>query len=87
MAAASAGLTTMLTDLLADKRRLPCDDLMTALIEASSDGDRLSATELLAAAYLLIVAGFGTTANLIGNGILALLSNPPRWPHCAPTPR
>ncbi len=76
MAAASAGLTTMLTDLLADKRRLPCDDLMTALIEASSDGDRLSATELLAAAYLLIVAGFDTTANLIGNGIPALLSNP-----------
>jgi cytochrome P450 len=76
MLAASTSLTGMLTDLFAEKRRQPGDDLISALIEASSDGDRLSGTELLATAYLLIVAGYDTTVNLIGNGVLALLRNP-----------
>jgi cytochrome P450 len=74
--AASTGLAARLTDLFTEKRRQPCDDLMTALIEASSDGDRLSEAELLSTAYLLIAAGYDTTVNLIGNGVLALLSSP-----------
>ena len=45
-------------------------------MEASDDGDQLSHDELLATAYLLILAGYETTVNLIGNGILALLRNP-----------
>jgi cytochrome P450 len=76
MVAASAGLITMLTELFAEKRRQPCDDLISALIEASNDGDRLSETELLATAYLLVAAGYDTTVNLIGNGVAALLRNP-----------
>jgi cytochrome P450 len=74
--AAFAELTAMLTDVIADKRRKPCDDLMSALIEATSDGDRLTETELLSTAFLLIGAGYETTVNLIGNGILTLLDNP-----------
>jgi cytochrome P450 len=50
--------------------------LLSALIQATDDGDHLSEDELLATAYLLIVAGYDTTVNLIGNGILALLRNP-----------
>jgi cytochrome P450 len=69
-------LTAMLTELITDRRRQPRDDLMSALIEASSDGDRLKETELLGTAYLLISAGYDTTVNLIGNGILALLRDP-----------
>lgn len=76
MLAASTGLTAMLTDLFAEKRRQPCDDLISALIQASSVGDRLSETELLATVYLLIVAGYDTTVNLTGNGVAALLNNP-----------
>ena len=40
------------------------------------DGDRLSEGELLGTAFLLIIAGYDTTVNLIGNGILALLQHP-----------
>jgi cytochrome P450 len=73
---ALAGLTTLLSDLIADKRERPAYDLLTALVGVSDHGDQLSEDELLATAYLLILAGYETTVNLIGNGILALLRNP-----------
>jgi cytochrome P450 len=69
-------LITMLTALIADKRRQPGTDLTSALIEATDDGERLSETELLATLTLLIIAGHDTTVNLIANGVLALLRNP-----------
>jgi cytochrome P450 len=62
--------------LLAAKRHEPADDLLSALISARDDGDRLSENELLSMAFLLLVAGHETTVNLIGNGVLALLLNP-----------
>jgi cytochrome P450 len=65
-----------LSDLIADKRERPADDLLTALVGVSDDGDQLSGDELLGTAYLLILAGYETTVNFIGNGILALLRNP-----------
>jgi cytochrome P450 len=74
--AAFAELTAMLTEFFADKRRQPRDDLISALIEATSGGDRLTETELLSTAFLLIAAGYDTTVNLIGNGIMTLLDNP-----------
>jgi cytochrome P450 len=74
--AASAELTSMLTDVIADKRRHPTADLTSDLIAATDDGDRLSERELLATLFLLISAGYDTTVNLIANGILALLLNP-----------
>jgi cytochrome P450 len=49
--------------------------LLSALVAVSDDGDQLSEAELLATAYLLILAGYETTVNLIGNGILALLQD------------
>jgi cytochrome P450 len=69
-------LTDMLTGLIADKRRRPADDLLSALVHASDVDDRLSPDELLSTAFLLILAGYETTVNLIGNGVLALLHNP-----------
>jgi cytochrome P450 len=69
----SATLSGLLTALIAHKRNDPGEDLLTALVEASDNGDRLSEPELLATTYLLILAGYETTVNLIGNGILALL--------------
>ena len=62
--------------LLAVKRHEPADDLLSALISARDEGDRLSENELLSMAFLLLVAGQETTVNLIGNGMLALLLNP-----------
>ena len=62
--------------IIAKRRRDPQDDLVSALIAAEEEGDRLSHGELLATLLLLLVAGNETTRNLIGNGMLALLRNP-----------
>lgn len=66
-----------LRELIDTKRGRPADDLLSDLIQATDeDGDRLSAVELLSMAFLLLVAGHETTVNLIGNGMLALLTHP-----------
>ncbi|MFC9238613.1 cytochrome P450 [Streptomyces decoyicus] len=66
-----------LDDLVKAKRARPGDDLLTDLIAVSDeDGDRLSQVELLGMAQLLLIAGYETTANLISNGVLALLTHP-----------
>lgn len=59
-----------------DHRRHPRDDVLSALIAARDEEDRLSEDELVAMVNLLIVAGHETTVNLIGNGLLALLTHP-----------
>lgn len=62
--------------IIALRRQDPQDDLVSALLAAEEEGDRLSHGELLATLLLLLVAGNETTRNLIGNGMLALLRNP-----------
>ena len=57
------------------KRAHPADDLLTALIDAEHEGERLTADELVDQVVLLFIAGHETTVNLIGNGTLALLRN------------
>ncbi len=59
-----------------ERRQAQRDDLLTALVQAEEDGDRLSAKELMAMALILIIAGHETTVNLIGSGTLALLQHP-----------
>ena len=54
------------------RRTEPRDDLITALVEAEADGDRLDTTELKGMIILLMVAGHETTTGLIGNALLAL---------------
>lgn len=76
LGAAEDALVDLLNALIARKRAQPADDLLSALVQASDVDDKLSADELLSTAYLLIVAGYETTVNLIGNGVLALLRNP-----------
>lgn len=63
-------------DLVIAKRRRPVDDLLSELIAAEADGDRLSEDELISMILLLILAGHVTTVNLIGNGAFALLTHP-----------
>lgn len=62
--------------LIAERRAAPQDDLVTALVQAEADGDRLSQNELLSMIFLLLLAGHETTVNLIGNGVVALLDHP-----------
>ncbi|UZJ32918.1 cytochrome P450 family protein [Streptomyces endophytica] len=70
---ASHALSGYLTRLIADRRAALGDDVLSGLIAARDDGDRLSEPELVSLAVLLVVAGHETTANLIGNGMVTLL--------------
>ncbi len=69
-------LLRFLRGLIAARRANLGDDLLSALIRAEEEGDRLSADELVAMAAILLTAGFETTMNLIGNGTHALLRHP-----------
>jgi cytochrome P450 len=62
--------------LFAERRVRPGDDLVSALVQAEDTGDRLDEDELVGMAILLLVAGFETTAHLIGSAALALLQHP-----------
>ena len=62
--------------LVAEKCSNPGDDLLSGLVLAEAEGDKLSENELLSMIFLLIVAGHETTVNLIGNGMLALFEHP-----------
>src|SRR5262249_56456233 len=62
--------------LLTERRRHPREDLLSLLIAAEEQGDKLTEGELLATCILLFIAGHETTVNLIGNGLLALLRHP-----------
>lgn len=63
-------------ELFAARRANPQDDLSTVLVQAEEEGDRLSEEELVGNMILLFGAGHETTVNLLGNGLLALLSTP-----------
>jgi cytochrome P450 len=74
---AAQGLTEYFRGLVEDRHRHPRQgDLLSALISAEEQGDRLTEDELLATCVLLFFAGHETTVNLIGNGMLALLRHP-----------
>jgi cytochrome P450 len=77
-ASVAAAMAEYLVGLVADKRARPGEDMLSAIVAASEDADRLSADETVAMAFLLLVAGHETTVNLIGNGVLALLRHPDR---------
>ncbi|HJY84582.1 MAG TPA: cytochrome P450 [Candidatus Binatia bacterium] len=62
--------------LISERRRNPQEDMLSSLIAAEEQGDKLSEEELLATCILLFSAGHETTVNLIGNGTLALLQHP-----------
>jgi cytochrome P450 len=76
--AAGMAMAQYLSALVAEKRARPADDMLSAIVAASEDADRLSADETVSMAFLLLVAGHETTVNLIGNGLLALLRSPDR---------
>jgi cytochrome P450 len=86
-----AGFDRWLSAHLEQLRRAPGEDLMSRLIEARVDGQRLDDEELRATAGLVLVAGFETTVNLLGNAVrlfvdhpdqLAVLQHDPdRWPN------
>ena len=75
--AASAELGALFESLFELRRREPADDLVSALVAA--EGDQVKPGELLSLCTLLLIAGFETTVNLIGNAVNALLDHPDQW--------
>ena len=77
---AALELTEYLRGIVAERRGgPPREDLISALITAEEQGDKLSEEELISMCVLLLGAGHETTVNLIGNGSLALLQHPDQW--------
>ncbi|MER6615203.1 cytochrome P450 family protein [Streptomyces xantholiticus] len=74
--AAAVDMYEYFTHMVAERRRSPADDLLSALIAARDSGDSLSEHELLSMVFLLLVAGHETMVNLIASGVLALLTHP-----------
>ncbi|WP_209508336.1 cytochrome P450 [Streptomyces griseochromogenes] len=59
-----------------ERRATPREDILSLLVHADVDGERLTDAEIIANIQFLFVAGHETTVNLIGNGLLALLRHP-----------
>ena len=76
IATAATAMLSYLRELVRAKRSTSTDDLLSALVAARDGEDRLSEDELTSMATLLLIAGHETTVNLIGNGLLALLTHP-----------
>ncbi len=74
--AATDEMKVFLPGLIAQRREARQDDLLTRLVEAEVDGERLTPEELLGFVQLLLVGGQETTANLINNAVLCLLEHP-----------
>ncbi|GIH94380.1 cytochrome P450 [Planobispora siamensis] len=72
----NAAIHAYFGEITAARRADPRDDLVSALVTAHDEDDLLSDQELVAAFTLLLIAGHETTVNLIGNGMLALLTHP-----------
>src|SRR5215211_2223963 len=64
-----------LRDLFEHKRQTPTDDMISRLVHAGEDGDILDEDEVLSTVFLMFLAGHVTTVNLVGNGVVALLTH------------
>jgi cytochrome P450 len=73
---ASVDFSAYLRDLIGERRRTPGEDLISALIAAHDEGDRLSEQEMISTCVLLLNAGHEATVNTTGNGWWTLFRNP-----------
>ena len=76
LATARQGLDDYFVHAVEERRHRRGTDLVSALVTAEESGDRLTQREIVVTCNLLLVAGNLTTTDLIGNGVLALLSYP-----------
>jgi cytochrome P450 len=75
--AAALNLAAMFASLVAERRVRPADDLLSGLVAAAAaEEGRISENELIQNLILLLVAGFETTTNLLGNGVQVVLTDP-----------
>ncbi len=76
--AAMAALCDFFTEVVKDADTLPPDSLVARLLQAQRE-QRINRNEMLAQCCTLLFAGYETTRNLLGNGLLALLQHPAQW--------
>lgn len=81
-----AEMREYLSGMLAARRTSPKDDLLTRLIEAEVDGERLDEDEILGFFLLLLLAGSETTTNLISSAVLCFLEHPGELARVLATP-
>ena len=74
--AANDELVSYFEKVIDEKRRNPSQDLITRLIDAEEEEDRLTSAEMYSTCVLMLVAGNETTTRLISNGVYTLLQNP-----------
>jgi cytochrome P450 len=72
-----AKIMALLDGLVELRRREPGEDVVSRLVAA--EGTQIEPDELRSVSLVLLIAGFETTVNLIGNGVLALLAHPRQW--------
>jgi cytochrome P450 len=65
--------------LIAERRAHPRDDMVSALVEARADGERLSDEEIVSTVIVLLNAGHEASVNTLGNGMLAFARHPEQW--------
>ena len=83
---ATEEMNEYLTHMIRERKSTARDDLLTRLVQAEVDGERLSQAEILGFFQLLIVAGQETTANLINNALVCFMENPDQLARVRSTP-
>jgi cytochrome P450 len=71
--------TAYVNELFARKRCEPTEDMISRMVLMEDDGDTLTEEETLATVFLMYLAGHVTTVNLVGNGVVALLTHPEQF--------
>ena len=84
--AANAALEAYLTDLIAERRVAPGDDLLSVLIAIEEEGDRLSTEELVSLAVAVLMAGTDTTRNQLACALALFAEYPDQWALLAERP-
>ncbi len=74
------------TEAIAERRANPRDDLLSVLVDAEVDGDRLEDDEIIHESLLILVGGDETTRHVISGGVHQLLINPDQWKAVATDP-
>ena len=78
--------TLYATDVIAARREQPTDDLMSVLVHAEVDGDRLSDDEIIQESLLILIGGDETTRHVISGGVHQLLVHRDQWERLAADP-
>ncbi|NVO27006.1 cytochrome P450 [Donghicola sp. C2-DW-16] len=72
---AAREFSLFMRDYIADRRATPADDLISELIAAEENGQRLTVDEMITTCILLLNAGHEATVHTLGNGVKALIEN------------